>query len=608
MKTNQSAIPIVLLVAFLPLSFSLARAESRLDERALDNTVAFARLVGYVRYFYSGDVAASTDWDAFTIQHVESVADAPDAERLAQHLNTLIQPYAPTVRVVITGMAVDALPVPDEATHVMMWVHLPLGLGTSASLYAGQRIEVPLGEMRIEYHHPSYLSHVETPPILSVPRPEDVYVSDLGGGVSVHLPLTVYRNEAGTLPVASVPEQPDTTPSDGARAVRLASVIKAWNAMQHFFSYWDQLAGVDWETELREALADMSAVASRADEQQILRRMMAHLNDGHGYVATGATPVPAPYALPFTWDIVEEALVVTTVLNDAAPVAVGDVIETINGRPAMDVIQQQLEITSPSGGFGVFQALTALSTGPRDGVVTLGVVPISGEAPYMVEAAFSLRNQQRAELEWRETRPATIADLGDGVFYVDATRLTDGALQRAMPQLSAARGLVVDMRGYPSSMAPLTLLQHLTDAPLMSPPFWVPVVTMPDHHGMQFVDVSYEIVQPASPRLSRNIAWITNANGTFSYAESILGMVEGYRIGDIVGQPTAGANGNRVMLDLPSSLYIGWTGLHVTKDDGSPLYGVGVTPTVHMERTLAGVAANRDELLEAALAVVLQGL
>jgi hypothetical protein len=598
---------VVLLMTLLMISASSVRANGRLEGRLLDNVVAFARLVGYVRYFYAGDVAAETNWDTFTIQHIEAVEDAPDDDALAQRLNILFQPYAPTLRVVVTGTAVETPPVPENADTVTMWVHLPLGVGTSARLYSGERITVPLGQAIIEYRHPTYLSWVESPPVLPVPDPGAFYVADLGAGVSMYLPLTVYRNEAGTLPVVPVPAPPDTTPSDGERAVRLASVIKAWNAMQHFFSYWDQLEAVDWEAELRDALAEMSAAASRAEEQQILRRMMAHLNDGHGYVATGAMPTPAPYSLPFTWDIVEGSLVVTTVL-DAAPVAVGDLIETINGRPAMDVIQQQLEVTSPSGGFGVFQALTALSTGPRDGVVTLRVVPLSGEAPYMVEVAFSLRNQQRAELEWRETRPATIADFGDGVFYVDATRLTDGALQRAMPQLSAARGLVVDMRGYPRNFSPMTLIAHLTDVPLRSPPFWIPVVTRPDHLDMQFVDVSYEVVQPASPRLTLNIAWITNANGTFSYAESILGTVEGYRIGEIVGQTTAGANGNRVALDLPSSLYIGWTGLHVTKYDGSPLYGVGVTPTVPVTRTLEGVAANRDELLGAALAIVRDSL
>ncbi|MBL8165925.1 MAG: hypothetical protein JNJ61_28325 [Anaerolineae bacterium] len=42
----------------------------------------------------------------------------------------------------------------------------------------------------------------------------------------------------------------------------------------------------------------------------------------------------------------------------------------------------------------------------------------------------------------------------------------------------------------------------------------------------------------------------------------------------------------------------------MTKFDGSPLFTVGITPDILVERTLAGVAAGRDELLERAFEFV----
>jgi len=41
----------------------------------------------------------------------------------------------------------------------------------------------------------------------------------------------------------------------------------------------------------------------------------------------------------------------------------------------------------------------------------------------------------------------------------------------------------------------------------------------------------------------------------------------------------------------------------VTKQDGSRHHGVGILPTVPAARTLAGIAAGRDELLERAVEV-----
>ncbi len=57
-------------------------------------------------------------------------------------------------------------------------------------------------------------------------------------------------------------------------------------------------------------------------------------------------------------------------------------------------------------------------------------------------------------------------------------------------------------------------------------------------------------------------------------------------------------------LTLPGGCTISWTGMRVLKHDGSRHHGVGITPTVPADRTIAGVAAGRDELLERAIEVV----
>ena len=46
--------------------------------------------------------------------------------------------------------------------------------------------------------------------------------------------------------------------------------------------------------------------------------------------------------------------------------------------------------------------------------------------------------------------------------------------------------------------------------------------------------------------------------------------------------------------------------MDIRKKDGSPHLGVGIKPTVPVSRTLAGVIAGRDELLEKGIEVVSQ--
>jgi C-terminal processing protease CtpA/Prc len=94
--------------------------------------------------------------------------------------------------------------------------------------------------------------------------------------------------------------------------------------------------------------------------------------------------------------------------------------------------------------------------------------------------------------------------------------------------------------------------------------------------------------------------FLTNGRA-ISYSESIMAIVERYRLGEIVGGPTAGTNGNTNTFAVPGGYQITWTGMKVLKHDGSQHHGVGIAATVPVSRTRAGVAEGRDEVLERAL-------
>ncbi len=80
-----------------------------------------------------------------------------------------------------------------------------------------------------------------------------------------------------------------------------------------------------------------------------------------------------------------------------------------------------------------------------------------------------------------------------------------------------------------------------------------------------------------------------------------MSIVEAYRLGDIVGAPTAGTNGSTNIFTVPGGYKISWTGMKVLKPDGSRHHGIGIAPSIPAARTRAGVAEGRDEVLERAL-------
>jgi C-terminal processing protease CtpA/Prc len=270
-------------------------------------------------------------------------------------------------------------------------------------------------------------------------------------------------------------------------------------------------------------------------------------------------------------------------------------VRTIDGRPTAEIIaEREALISAATPGWARVRALRELRGGAAGATVELVVEHAGGGA----DTVKLVRDGGGPPVD--EPRPDKIATLEPGIVYVDIARVSDGDFAAAVPQLAAARGIVFDARGYPQgSPAPLA---HLTDAPLLSSRWLIPRVTRPDREGMTFTEGAWP-VPPAAPRFRAKVAFLADARA-ISYAETYLGMVEQYHLGEIVGSTTAGTNGNVNPFVLPGGYRVTWTGMKVLKRDGSQHHGIGIHPTIPAERTRAGVAAGRDEVLEAGIAAV----
>jgi hypothetical protein len=234
-------------------------------------------------------------------------------------------------------------------------------------------------------------------------------------------------------------------------------------------------------------------------------------------------------------------------------------------------------------------------SGPSGQVCELTIRPVGGTATKGLRLTY-----EQATVIASDPRPTSaVAELEPGIWYVDVTRAQDKDVDEALPKLALAKGIVFDLRGYPR-VTP-KWLQHLTATPMRSAQWHVPVVDRPGE--MTFVRGGEWNLLPLQPHLAAKKVFLTNG-GAISYAESTMGIVEHYKLGEIVGETTAGTNGNVNPLELPGGYGISWTGMKVLKHDGSQHHGVGIAPTVPATRTQAGVAAGRDEVLERGVAIL----
>jgi hypothetical protein len=194
----------------------------------------------------------------------------------------------------------------------------------------------------------------------------------------------------------------------------------------------------------------------------------------------------------------------------------------------------------------------------------------------------------------------SIAEPRPGVLYVDLGRIEEEDLEALTPRLAAAKGLVFDLRR--GRNVSTVLLSHLIDRTASSSRWQVPVVMAPDHRDVGWM-TTFWTIEPKAPRFRGRVAFLADGRSD-GYGETLLAMIEAYRMADIVGARSGGSNGTMNRANLPGGWRLTWSGQRVLKHDGSPLQGVGVAPTVPASRTLRGIADGRDEVVERAVDVV----
>jgi C-terminal processing protease CtpA/Prc len=197
-----------------------------------------------------------------------------------------------------------------------------------------------------------------------------------------------------------------------------------------------------------------------------------------------------------------------------------------------------------------------------------------------------------------------VKELEPGLLYVDLDRCKVGEIAELLPRLQKARGVVFDARGYPLVWG--ELVPHLTDRPLASDIWGFVVTRLPDRREVAVEESDWKM-PPRRPRLTAKVAFVTDGRAV-SAAETSLSLIATHKVAPIVGGATAGSNGGINVYVLPGGYRVSWTGMRATKRDRSPHHGVGVLPSVPARRTVRGVAAGRDELVEAAARVVKERL
>lgn len=562
----------LVVLLLLTLYLTTAGARSNTGTATVDDLAMFAQVFSVAAYFSPSDTASSIDdWNRVALsgaaECLRSCADSLTG--------TLLRVFSPLGVSLSIESSSSTAKVAEVVQAPVFWIYDGPG-------FPSQTRYSPYSRMRVNRDG----NNGGTSPV-NPPAPARLSLGD-GRWLVVQLQLSIadalHRLSPGS---QSLPEPSNIAAPEGT-AAKVADVFVAWSAVRHFYPYQEAITS-SWHDILRDAIRAALGDGTRADHIRTIRRMLAPLVDGHAFVEDRSQPRrrgTLPFRL-FTFDG-------HTVVHAAATplVPVGSEVVGVNRRAVAERLGDEVSLLSGSPQWKLRQALDNLLA-----------CDVGSNSEVTILAGTSLRTVHLPceVTEVREGRPAVVIEIRPGIVYVDLTRLTEEILDRSLSQILSARGMILDLRGYPQPSA-TRLLSHLLKERDSHRWMHIPQISEPFFGSVSWKQIGWNQA-PAEPRFTGSATVLIDARA-ISYSESLISVLKDHALAQLVGTPTAGANGNLVALDLPSRIRIAFTGMRVTHhDEQTPYHGKGIAPDVWVEPTINGIRQGADEVLERAIAI-----
>lgn len=413
---------------------------------------------------------------------------------------------------------------------------------------------------------------------------------------------------------------------------QLLALARYWNAIEYLFPYKYQI-GKDWNGILLEQLPFfIEPMVPEVFERHLLQ-LNAAINDTHGGIVQVKQPakVYGGYFPPFAFRFAGDSIVVTDLIDSTScarqDIRCGDILISLRGRSIGQNIKETEGYISASNLSKKKDLLSSLGlllpVRGFDSVVSVrwirnGRVRDKRILLQRPTAVFTARLNLLYRLQTGNgttTKNAFVLQSVDkDIAWVDAANLSilynttaddravDSVLQRMRTHTKA---ILLDLRCYATQA--VFYNKFLAALGWELQPFCILKAHYRRFPGTYYIhDIFSPVNRPSVlPRYTGKIIVLVNEQ-TQSQSELIAMILQASGPASVVGAQSAGCDGDILTMPIPGGYTTRFSGRHVGYPDGTPSQQVGIRRDVMINYTTNGIASERDEILEAALRLVLK--
>jgi C-terminal processing protease CtpA/Prc len=201
----------------------------------------------------------------------------------------------------------------------------------------------------------------------------------------------------------------------------------------------------------------------------------------------------------------------------------------------------------------------------------------------------------------REKNGKSFKILDDNIGYITLKNIKKDDIVAIKSELKDTKGIIVDIRNYPSTFVPFLLGNFLNSNRADFVKFTQGNANNPG-----------EFIFRKGLKVGLNRSWSYQGNKVIVLVNEISQSQAEYtamafKAGDkttIIGSTTAGADGNVSRITLPGGLRTAISGIGVYYPDGTETQRIGIIPDIEVLPTIKGIKEGRDEVLEKAIEII----
>lgn len=385
---------------------------------------------------------------------------------------------------------------------------------------------------------------------------------------------------------------------------RLLSLYRYWNIIQYYFPY-KNLIEEDWKDVLYEFIPSFLNASDELEYKLITLQLIARIHDTHANIL-GPQPILYRYwgmnhGAPILKFVEDKAIVSgfhDKRKGNSTGLKVGDIITKIDHVSVEDIITDRLPYTPASNYPTQLRDIAKKLLRTNNESIEIEYVHNKKVLNHTIEAYSGL--DMGITKYYPLSQDTCFQFIRPDIAYLYLGTIKNEHLPKIMDDIKNTKGLIIDLRPYPSDFMVFSLGAYLMPQPTEFVKFTNGSISEP---GYFTFTPSLKVGERKINYYNGKIV-ILNNEDTQSQAEYTTMALRISPNATVIGSTTAAADGNVSSILLPGGIETRISGIGVYYPDGKETQRIGIIPDIEVKPTIEGVRAGKDELIEKAIEII----